>query len=122
MERLRSGKGQTLAAHQWLEMEGLRRHRQSAFAYDVKGNLLTTTTPSPDGTTAGSVTSFLYDAVGQLTRVTDPRGNQTNLTYTTAALIATVTDADNQVTSFEYDARGNRTALDLPPFSAHCQV
>ncbi len=50
-------------------------------------------------------------ASGQLTRVTDPRGNQTNITYTTAGLIATVTDPDNQVTSFEYDARGNRTAV-----------
>ncbi|HXE91368.1 MAG TPA: RHS repeat-associated core domain-containing protein [Terriglobales bacterium] len=79
--------------------------------YDVKGNLLSTTTPSPDGSAPGSTTSFLYDALGQLTRVTDPLGHQTNITYTTAGLIATVTDANDQVTSFEYDARGNRTAV-----------
>ncbi len=79
--------------------------------YDAKGNLLSTTTPSPDGVAPGSTTSFAYDLKGQLTRVTDPRGNATTFAYTTAGLLASVTDALNSVTTFEYDARGNRTAV-----------
>jgi uncharacterized protein RhaS with RHS repeats len=40
--------------------------------YDAHGNLLTTTTPSPDGTTAGSTTTFGYDAKGELTLTCSP--------------------------------------------------
>jgi len=79
--------------------------------YDVKGNLTSTTSPSPDGTQAGSVTSFAYDVKGQLTSVTDPRSNATSIFYTTAGLIDHITDAQSNTTTFAYDARGNRTSV-----------
>jgi RHS repeat-associated protein len=79
--------------------------------YDATGNLLTTTTPSPGGKTAGSKTSFAYDSKGELTQVTDPLGHITKLTYTPAGLVSAITDPLNNVTSYQYDARGNRTAI-----------
>ncbi len=78
--------------------------------YDFKGNLLSTATPSPDGTRPGSTTSFQYDTKGQLVRVTDPVGNPTTIAYTPAGLIASTTDALGNATKFTYDARGNRTS------------
>ena len=74
-------------------------------------NLLTTTTPSPGGRTAGSTTSFTYDTKGQLLTVTDPLNHVTTFTYSPAGLVETVTDAQSKITRFEYDARGNRTAI-----------
>lgn len=79
--------------------------------YDSNGNLLSTTTPSPDGVQAGSTTTFTYDSHGFPLTVTDPLNHTTTMTYTTAGLVATVTDAQNNVTSYQYDARGNRTSV-----------
>jgi RHS repeat-associated protein len=79
--------------------------------YDTNGNLLTVTSPAPNGNTPASVTQFGYDTKGELTSITDPLSNPTTLTYTTTGLIATITDAQNNTTSYQYDARGNRTAV-----------
>jgi RHS repeat-associated protein len=76
--------------------------------YDAKGNLLSTITPSPDGTSPRSTTSFAYDSKGEPISVTDPNGNLTSISYTPAGLIASTTDAQNHSTTFTYDARGNR--------------
>jgi RHS repeat-associated protein len=79
--------------------------------YDAHGNLLTVTSPAPNGNTAGSVTQFQYNSLGELTQITDPKGNLTTLTYTPVGLIASITDAQNHTTSYQYDSRGNRTAV-----------
>jgi len=76
--------------------------------YDPNGNLLSTTTPSPGGTSPASTTAFAYDGKGELTQVTDPNGNSTSMTYTPAGLVASITDAQGNTTAFTYDARGNR--------------
>jgi RHS repeat-associated protein len=79
--------------------------------YDTNGNLLTVTSPAPNGSTPASVTHFGYDTKGELTSITDPLSNPTTLAYTTTGLIASITDAQNHTTSYQYDARGNRTAV-----------
>jgi RHS repeat-associated protein len=79
--------------------------------YDAHGNLLTVTSPAPNGNTAGSVTQFQYNSLGELTQITDPKGNLTTLTYTPVGLIASITDAQNNTTSYQYDSRGDRTAV-----------
>lgn len=67
--------------------------------------------------TNGIVTSFRYDAKGQLISTTDPLNHTTSFTYTTsggptpAGLLQTTTDALNNVTQYQYDAAGNRTAV-----------
>jgi RHS repeat-associated protein len=79
--------------------------------YDTHGNLISVTSPAPNGSTAASVTHFAYDSKGELTSITDPLNHATAMTYTTAGLIATITDAQNNVTSYQYDAHGNRTRV-----------
>lgn len=79
--------------------------------YDTQGNLLSVTTPVPNGNTAASVTQFQYDTKGELTQITDPLNHVTKLTYTSAGLMASITDAQNNVTTYQYDQRGNRTAV-----------
>lgn len=79
-------------------------------AYDANGNLTSVTSPAPDATTPASVTHFAYDLKGELTQITDPLGHITTLAYNPVGLISSITDAQGNVTSYEYDARGNRTA------------
>ncbi len=79
--------------------------------YDTHGNLLSVTTPAPNSSTPASVTQFAYDSQGELTQITDPLNHVTTLTYTPAGLIATITDAQQNVTTYQYDAHGNRTAV-----------
>jgi YD repeat-containing protein len=79
--------------------------------YDTKGNLLTTTTPSPDGgTTPGSVTTFTYNSNGTLATIKDPLNNLTTIAYFSTGLIQYIQDAQGNRTTFAYDARGNRTS------------
>jgi RHS repeat-associated protein len=68
----------------------------------VKGNLLTSTEQS-----IAATTSFLYEPVfNQVTRITDPKSNQTNITYDAKGNPLTIMDADNKVTRFFYNAQG----------------
>jgi RHS repeat-associated protein len=81
--------------------------------YDTHGNLFTVTTPSPDGTLPGSVTTFTYDTKGELLTIKDPLNQVTTLAYYSTGLLNTITDAQSKVTTYTYDARGNRlTAKD----------
>jgi RHS repeat-associated protein len=80
-------------------------------AYDAHGNLTSVTSPKPNSSTAASVTTFAYNSLGELTTITDPLGHVTTMTYTTAGLVATITDAQNNVTTYGYDAKGNRTSV-----------
>jgi RHS repeat-associated protein len=65
--------------------------------------------------TNGIVTSFQYDAKGQLISTTDPLNHTTTIAYTPiggtapAGLVQTVTDALNNATQLQYDAAGNKT-------------
>jgi YD repeat-containing protein len=79
--------------------------------YDAHGNLLTVTSPTPNSNRAASVTQFQYTGLGELTQITDPKGNNTTLTYTPVGLIATITDAQNNTTTYQYDSLGDRTAV-----------
>ena len=82
--------------------------------------MLTVTTPPPAAGVAASVTQFAYNSLGELTQITDPLNNLTKLTYTSAGLIATITDAQgtNSTESYSYDAVGNRlSSLNLSPYS-----
>ena len=80
-------------------------------AYDANGNLLSTTTPSPDGSTSGSTTNFTYNSNGTLKNVQDPLGNTTTITYYSTGLINKITDASGNVSTYAYDNRGNRTSV-----------
>jgi RHS repeat-associated protein len=69
--------------------------------------------------TNGIITSFRYDAQGQVISTTDPLSHTTSFTYTTGSgaplgLLETATDSLNNVTRFQYDAAGNRSSMTDP--------
>ncbi len=80
-------------------------NRVSTFSYDAAGNLLNKTI------TAGSQTrswTYTYNAAGQVLTAHDPLGNLTTTTYDGKGDVATVTDAlghVTQITSFDADGR-----------------
>jgi len=89
----------------------------------VTGDVLVTVNSVPSNPslfvlnpTNGIITSFRYDAKGQLISTTDPLNHTTSFTYTSggpqpAGLVQTISDALNNVTHFQYDAAGNKIAV-----------
>ena len=59
------------------------------------------------GTSDAATTSFTYDALGNRTQVTDPRGLVTSYTMGTQGLLAEKTSPDAGTVKFKYDAEGN---------------
>jgi len=55
----------------------------------------------------GHVTAMAYDTKGNLVSVTNAENEATTFTYTAKAQLETVTDPLNRVTRFAYDAEGN---------------
>jgi RHS repeat-associated protein len=79
--------------------------------YDANGNLLTVSSPAPNGQTPPSVAQFTYNTLGELTQILDPLNHPTTISYYPTGLIQSITDAQNNTTSYTYDSRGNRTSV-----------
>jgi RHS repeat-associated protein len=62
-------------------------------------------------TDATGTTTYAYNAVGNLTRVTDPAGHFLAITYNTQGLRSSTTDDSGFVTDYSYDAAGRLTGL-----------
>ena len=60
----------------------------------------------------GHVTSYTYDALGNLTSETDALGNTVKYTYSPEGWLKTVTDAEGRVTRYTYDKTGNVLTAD----------
>ncbi len=90
----------------------------TTFAYDVHGNLLTTTDPLGNQTQRTYdvvsrllsltdprrlVTQFRYDSLNRVTEIADARQGLTHFTYDPNGNLLTVTDAKNQTTAYTYD-------------------
>jgi YD repeat-containing protein len=59
--------------------------------------------------TAGETTSFQYDPVGSLTRLTQPDGSYVSYTYDGARRLTEVADNQGNRIAYTLDAAGNRT-------------
>ncbi|MFI7232880.1 RHS repeat domain-containing protein [Nonomuraea angiospora] len=84
--------------------------RKWAFGYDANGNLKTVTDPLGVKTPADGdyTTAYDYDSFGQLIKTTDANGNPATFgDYHPSGYPEKITDAYNQVTTTNYDVRGN---------------
>ncbi len=76
----------------------------TSFEYDAKGNLKTVTPPAPLGKTA-----YTYDALGRVETVTDGRGIKTVYVYDNRDRVTKVSSTNATVT-YSYDGDGNVTS------------
>ncbi|MCL4820599.1 MAG: hypothetical protein KJ067_15760 [Vicinamibacteria bacterium] len=77
----------------------------TTFTYDARGQVLTVQTPPPAGFSTGPTTTYTYDAHGYLTGTSGPvSGATTSYTYDYQGRVKTATDATSYTTTMEYDA------------------
>jgi RHS repeat-associated protein len=99
--------------------------RVTVYAYDGLNRRTSATQPDPDGgggPLTSPVTSFAYDKLGNVTGITDPRGNVTSRTLDNLYRQIQVTQADpdaggpltSSVTSFVYDAASQLLSVTDP--------
>ncbi|WP_197338044.1 DUF6531 domain-containing protein [Ralstonia solanacearum] len=79
----------------------------TTFTYAPRGWLATQAATPANGT--GQTVSYSYDAVGQLTQVTQPDGSTVSFSYDSAHRLIGVSDSQGSSTSYTLDAMGNRT-------------
>jgi YD repeat-containing protein len=80
----------------------------TSFTYFPRG-WLQTRTVTPPGSSTSQLTSYAYDGVGQLKRVTQPDSSQINYTYDAAHRLTQITDSASDSINYSLDAMGNRT-------------
>ncbi len=76
----------------------------TSYTYDAAGNMLTTTDPQ------GGVTTNTYDAAGRLLTTTDPRGNTSSYSYDALGQLVQTVYPDGSTAGEAYDANGNLVA------------
>lgn len=81
---------------------------KTALAYDSQGRLLTMTVDSI-GTPA--TTTMTYDAIGQITKITQPDGSWQSFTYDDARRLTAVTTNTGETTNYVRDAMGGATSI-----------
>jgi RHS repeat-associated protein len=62
----------------------------------------------------GNVTTFTYDAAGNVASVKDPLNNTTTMTYNSRGQVLTVTNALGKTTTYAYNASGDLTSITNP--------
>jgi RHS repeat-associated protein len=78
------------------------------YTYDVAGNILSQTD------TEGKTTTYAYDALNRLIRVTDPLGGVVERTYDDMGNLIAIKDQNNGVTTFAYDRVGRLVKTTKP--------
>ncbi|MFK7805368.1 MAG: PKD domain-containing protein, partial [Anaerolineae bacterium] len=81
---------------------------QSQFSYDAVGNLTAMTNP------LGNTFTFGYDALNRLEAATDPLGNAFNYGYDSVGNLDEMTDANGQLMTYQYDALDRLTQIQRP--------
>jgi len=93
-------------------------NRTTTYTYDDMGRQKTVTLADPDGAAPAGpldapVTTYVYNANGQLASVTDAESQTVSYTYNTAGLMATMTDPRG-TTTYTYDALGRQISITEP--------
>jgi YD repeat-containing protein len=99
--------------------------RLTSYAYDARGNPISTTLPDNTNTSAsfdtingkeciretiastGATTQYVYDAQGNKTTVVDALNNVTSISYTASGKVASVRDPLGNKTKIAYDGNDN---------------
>lgn len=79
----------------------------TTFIYSTRGRLVSKTVMATSG--GAQTTTYDYDKVGQLTKVTQPDGGTVNLSYDAAHRLTGAADNQGNSISYMLDAVGNRT-------------
>jgi len=79
----------------------------TTYTYHPRGWILSKTQTSVTGSTR--VTSYEYDNVGQMTKITQPDGSEQNYVYDAAHDLREISDNLGNKVTYTYDAKGNRT-------------
>jgi RHS repeat-associated protein len=90
---------------------------ETTYAYDSAGRKLSMV--SPRGNVAGAtasqfMTTYTYNALDELTSVTDPDGDVTRYTYDDVGNKLTMTDADGNTTDYAYNGRDELISVTAP--------
>ena len=80
----------------------------TSYAYDAMGNLTTVTDP------LNNATQYQYDALNRRIKGTDANAGITQLNYNGQSQLTGVTDPRNLVTTYQIDGLGNQTSLTSP--------
>ncbi len=84
------------------EAVGSNLQRQTSFGYDPALNLITKFTDA-----AGNITSYEYDANGNIIKIIDALAGERSFTYDGRGLLLSFTDTAGNTTNLEYDQNGN---------------
>jgi RHS repeat-associated protein len=91
---------------------------ETAYSYDPDGQKVAETEPgyTAPGTSTPiyATTTWVYDALGNVTQVEQPDGQLTKTQYDQLGDVTQVTDPDNGVTDYGYDTNGDRTSTTDP--------
>ena len=83
--------------------------------YDHLGRMITETAPDPNGGPSSTLTTtYAYDLVGNLLSTTDALGHVTSQTYDPQNNILSSSDGDGHTTTYTYDLDGRRLTLTDP--------
>ena len=86
----------------------------TSFDYDAVGNVIEQKGPFTDASGNPFVTTMTYDAANRLRETEDPLGRVTTHSYDAAGNLLTVTDARGLVTEMTYDGVGRQTSINVP--------
>jgi RHS repeat-associated protein len=84
------------------------------YGYDALGDVTSVTQPQLPGQSAPGVWHYTYDAAGEQLSAADPLGNTTQSTYNYFGELASSTDALDHTTSYAYDYLGDLTTVTSP--------
>ncbi|WP_165419250.1 DUF6531 domain-containing protein, partial [Corallincola spongiicola] len=79
---------------------------ETTLAYDVRGRFVRSTT-------AGEITEYDYDPVGQLIQLTLPGGETLHYRYNGARYLTQVRDSAGNTLNYQYDLAGNVTVVEV---------
>ena len=82
--------------------------------YDEDYRKLSVVATAADGVTDRAATTYAYDKVGNLTKLTDPRSHSTTTAYDERNRPSQVTDALTNVTTLTYDTAGRKKTVTRP--------